>query len=190
METDKIQKRLYNVLNEKRYNHSIGVMREAVRMAEMFGEDRDKACVAGLLHDCAKYLSTDEAIAIAKKYNVKLDEDTLNCPSVIHAPIGAIIARYEYGISDEEILKAIENHTVAGRGMTNLCKIIYVADMTESGREFPGVEDLRKKSCISLDDAYKTALKLSLEHNLNKNGYIHPMTIYAWNELNKGGKRE
>lgn len=189
METDKIQKRLYNVLDENRYIHSIGVMKEAVRMAEAFGEDKDKARIAGLLHDCAKYLTKDEALDLLKKYNIKLDEDTLNCPPVIHAPIGAIIARHEYGICDEEILKAIENHTVAGIGMTNLCKIIYVADMTESGRDFSGVEDLREKSHICLDDAYKTALKLSLEHNLNKNGYIHPMTIYAWNELNKGGNR-
>ena len=189
MEISKMQERLKKVLNEHRYNHSIGVMNEAVRMAEMFGEDREKAQIAGLLHDCAKYLKPDEALVLARAYGIELDIDTINCPPVIHAPIGAIIANREYQVKDLDILEAIKNHTVAGLDMSNLSKIIYVADMTEEGRDFPGVDEIRKASETDLDKAYFLAIKSSLLHNINKNGYIHPMTVYAWNEINKGEEK-
>ncbi len=190
MEIEKMQERLKKVLNEHRYNHSIGVMNEAVRMAEIFGEDIEKARVAGLLHDCAKYLRYEEGIVLARAYGIELDTDTLNCPPVVHAPVGAIIANREYQITDTDILEAIKNHTVAGLGMTKLAKIIYVADMTEAGRDFPGVDEIREASETDLDLAYTLAIKSALMHNINKNGYIHPMTVYAWNEINKGGEKK
>ncbi len=190
MEIEKIQERLKKVLNEHRYNHSIGVMDEAVRMAEIFGVDVEKARIAGLLHDCAKYLSPEESTVLAAAYGVELDSDTLKCPPVIHAPIGAIIANREYQITDNDILEAIKNHTVAGVNMSTLSKIIYVADMTEPGREFMGVEEIRQASQRDLELAYTLAIKSSLMHNINKNGYIHPMTIYAWNEIKRGGEKK
>lgn len=190
MEIEKMQERLKKVLNEHRYNHSIGVMNEAVRMAETFHEDTEKARVAGLLHDCGKYLGKDEAVVLAGAYGVELDMDTLNCPPVIHAPVGAIIANREYKVTDLDILEAIKNHTVAGIEMSNLSKIIYIADMTEPNRDFPGVDEIREASKSDLDLAYTLAIKSSLMHNINKNGYIHPMTVYAWNEINKGGNEK
>lgn len=189
MKIEDMQNRLQKVLNSHRYNHSLGVMNEAVEMAELFGVDTKKARIAGLLHDCAKYLNASEAVAIAMAYGVELDIDTLNCPPVIHAPIGAIIANREYDVNDEEILQAIANHTVAGKNMTPLCKIIYVADMTEPNRDFEGVDKLRTLAKQNLDMAYKSAVKSSLMHTLKEGGYIHPMTIYAWNEINKGGEK-
>ncbi len=190
MEIEKMQERLKKVLNEHRYNHSIGVMNEAVRMAETFGEDLNNARIAGLLHDCGKYLSVEEAVVLAGAYGVQLDKDTLNCPPVIHAPVGAIIANREYQVEDLDILEAIKKHTVAGIEMSNLSKIIYVSDMTEPSRDFPGVDEIREASERDLDLAYALAIKSSLMHNINKNGYIHPMTIYAWNEINKGGEKK
>lgn len=189
MEIKEMQERLQKVLNPHRYNHSIGVMDEAVKIAEIFGVDTQKARIAGLLHDCGKYLSAEEATVLAGAYGVQLDIDTLNCPPVIHAPVGAIIAEREYGVKDSEILQAIANHTVAGIDMTPLCKIIYIADMTEVGRDFDGVDEIREASGRDLDLAYSLAIKSSLMHTLKKGGYIHPKTIYAWNEINKGGEK-
>lgn len=190
MEIEKMQERLKKVLNEHRYNHSIGVMTEAVRMAEIFGQDTEKARVAGLLHDCAKYLGAEEAKVLAAAYGIELDKDTLNCPPVIHAPVGAIIANREYKVTDTDILEAIKNHTVANVNMSKLSKIIYVADMTEPNRDFSGVDEIREASKSDLDKAYRLAIKSSLMHSINKNGYIHPMSILAWNEINKGGEKK
>lgn len=57
--------------------------------------------------------------------------------------MGYYIAKYEFGIEDEDILSAIRYHTTAKPGMNILEKIIYVADVIEVGRDYPGVDDLR-----------------------------------------------
>lgn len=183
-----LKEKLSDALKKKRYEHSLGVCEESVRMAKQFGADKEKAFVAGLLHDCAKCLTKEEENEIIDRYEIKLDKMTEKCEPVMHAPLGAVVAENEYGIEDEEILNAIRYHTVAREGMSLLEKIVYVADMTEPLRDYPGVDELRKASKKSIDEAYAMAVKYSLLHNINKGSVIHPNTLEAWNEICEGGK--
>ena len=183
-----LREKLSDSLRKKRYEHSLGVCEESVRMAKEFGADRDKAFVAGLLHDCAKCLRKAETDELIKKYDIELDSMTKQCEPVMHAPLGAVVAEHEYGIKDAEILDAIRYHTVARKGMSLLEKIVYVADMTEPHRDYPGVDELRKASKKDIDEAYAIAVKCSLIHNINKGSVIHPNTLEAWNDICEGGK--
>ncbi len=176
---DKLKKEL----SEKRYKHCLGVRDEAVKLAEKYGADIKKAEVAGLLHDCAKGLDIDEQIRQCEKYKMALDDITLKCKAVIHAPLGAKIAKEEYGIEDEEILEAIRSHTVAKENMSLLDRIIYVADMIEPMRDFDGVEKLRKAAYKDIDEAFIMGMRQSIVHNAEKNKIIHPDTISAWNYI-------
>ena len=54
-------------LKESRYEHSLSVRDTAVKMAKIYGADIDKARTAGLVHDCAKYMSNEEILDIASK---------------------------------------------------------------------------------------------------------------------------
>ncbi len=47
-------------------------------------------------------------------------------------------------MTDEEVLSAIACHTAGKPGMTQLDKILYLADMTSAERDWPG-----GKSCAS-----------------------------------------
>lgn len=193
MNIDEIDRRLKKELDDARYRHSKGVAKEAQRLAEIAGIDKDKAYLAGLVHDCAKCISYSDSVELAKKYGCKLDRMTLECRGVIHAPIGAIVAEYEYGIKDQEILDAIRRHTVAGENMTLLDKIVYIADMTEPGRDFDGVLKLRSLCDSDINSAYCEALKRSVIYNIKKGNIVHPDTLYAWNEMcieNKHKQRE
>lgn len=185
MDITEIEQRIKRALDKKRYEHSLGVANEAREMALRLGADEDKAYLAGLLHDCAKCMSMEEYKALSLKYNVELDDITLNCPPVIHAPIGAAVAEYEYNITDSEILDAIRYHTVARENMTLLDKIIYLADMTEPGRDFDGVDEIRALAALDILNAYKRAVARSLIYNISKGKTVHPNTLYAWNELCK-----
>ena len=42
------------LMHEERYRHSLAVEREAERLAHRYGEDPEKAAIAGILHDCCK----------------------------------------------------------------------------------------------------------------------------------------
>ena len=185
MNKKQMQDKLKRSLKKKRFEHSLGVCAEAVRMAELFGADANKAYIAGILHDCAKCLTRDEEKDICEKYGFEPDEMTQICHPVLHAPLGAIVARYEYGVEDPEILDAIRYHTVARSGMTLLDKIIYVADMTEPHRDYEGVEILRRLSKKNIDSAFYEAVRQSLLHNVKKGAVIHPGTLDAWNAVCK-----
>ncbi len=188
MNRKQMQTKLSEALKKKRFAHSLGVCGEAVRMARLFGADVKKAYIAGLLHDCAKCLTRDEERELCEKYDFEPDDMTKACHPVLHAPLGAIVARYDYGVEDEEILDAIRYHTVARKDMTLLDKIVYVADVTEPNRDYDGVETLRKLSKRSIDDAFFEAVRQSLTHNLKKGVIIHPNTLEAWNDICKNNK--
>ncbi len=183
-----MKEKLKKSLSEKRYRHSLGVCDEAVRLAERYGADKDKAYTAGLLHDCAKGYNTDKQIKLCKELGVELDDITLACPGVIHAPLGAVIAKEEYGVTDCETLEAIRRHTVAAEAASLLDKIIYIADMIEPTRSFSGVDELRKAAYEDIDKAFMLALKQSIIFNTQKNNIVHPNTIYAWNYMIRNTK--
>ena len=182
-EGKKMKEKLKAALKPDRYKHSLGVCDEAVKLAKRYGANEEKAYLAGLLHDCAKGYPKKRQIELCEEYGVELDEASLSCPAVIHAPLGAEVARRDYGIEDEEILEAIRCHTVGKSGMGLLDKIIYMADMIEPMRNFEGVEKLRKMAYKDLDAAMLEAIKDGINFNLNKPSVIHPATIDAWNDL-------
>ena len=187
---DNYKNKLKSMLSEKRYKHSLGVCDEAVKLAEKYGADTEKAYTAGILHDCAKGYDSDEQIKLCQKYGVVLDDITLACKPVIHAPLGAKIAKAEYGVNDKDVLDAIMCHTVAKENMSLLDKIIYIADMIEPMRDFDGVEELRKAAYENIDRAFILGLKQSIVFNAQKNKIIHPNTLSAWNYMLMNGKQK
>jgi 23S rRNA (uracil1939-C5)-methyltransferase len=156
MRIDKMKKKLFDSLGEERYNHTIMTVEAAVRLAKIYGCDEKKAEIAGLLHDCAKHLDTE--IQIQMLSNVNNLPELEKVPKVLHGPAGAIVAREEYGIEDEEVLNAIKYHVFGRADMTLLEKIIFIADAIEESREFPGVKNLRKIAKSDLDMAVLMSL--------------------------------
>lgn len=122
---------LKNNLDEERYLHSLGTSEAAVELAERFGEDTEKAKIAGLVHDCAKCLPTDKLMQILKENNI-VEGNIFGNYKTLHAPAGAIVAAKELNIDDEQILSAISCHTIGKLGMSNFEKIIFIADKIES----------------------------------------------------------
>ena len=56
MPIQKIKENLKKKLSSKRYEHTIGVEYTSTCLAMRYGVDIEKARIAGLLHDCAKFL--------------------------------------------------------------------------------------------------------------------------------------
>lgn len=188
--TKKLEEKLKNSIPPKRYKHVMGVCEEAVKLAHQYGADETKAYTAALLHDCAKGYTQEEQFRLCSEYGVKLDKISKKCPAVIHAPLGAEVARREYKIDDEEILGAIAWHTVGKARMTLLEKIIYIADMIEPSRDFKGVKKLRKKSYEDIDEAVLMCIAQGLKFNIKKGAVIHPKTLETWNYLQINKKTE
>ncbi|MBE7013862.1 MAG: nicotinate-nucleotide adenylyltransferase [Ruminococcaceae bacterium] len=159
-----LRKKLEKMLDEKRFIHSKNVAKESYNLACHYGENYEKAYYAGLLHDCAKKLDYDAQINIINKYNdYELMENELSYPKVIHALTGALIAKYEFGISNTEILNAIRYHTLGSVKMSTLDKIVYIADLISEDRIYKGVEILKDMAYNNIDKA----ILMSIENTLN-----------------------
>jgi len=155
MDTNTIKTTLRGNINERRYNHCLRVAELAQELAMRFGEDAEKAYLAGLLHDCAKDLSKQEMIATAQEAGIEPNDVQLDQPiPLLHARVGAYIARRDYGIEDSCVLQAICYHQSGGIDMTALDKIVSLADMTDPIRTGPDLEITRRLLKTDLDEAY------------------------------------
>ena len=168
----------YSMVMEKRVRHIRGTEEEAVRLARRWGADETMARRAGILHDCTKYLSGEEHIAICEKYGVPLDELERTAPKLLHSKTGACMARYVFGEPDE-VYEAIFWHTTAKADMTTLEKILYVADYMEPNRTFDGVERLRQLAYQDLDKALLLGVETTVQEMKDRNLPVHRNTLQA-----------
>ena len=131
-----------SVMSEKRFNHVLGVEKTAIELAERYGYDTEKAGLAGLIHDYAKEISDQEFLDLIDKY--QLDPELKKWGNnVWHGMVGIYKIQEDLGVTDKEILRSIETHTVGSSDMSLLDKIVYVADYIEPNRRFPFVEEAR-----------------------------------------------
>ncbi|MBE5957936.1 MAG: HD domain-containing protein [Lachnospiraceae bacterium] len=143
---------LQKSLNPSRYEHTLSVANTAKELADTFGENPNKAYLAGLLHDCAKCIDDEKSIEMCKENNIELSDSELNNPALIHAKLGGFLAQTKYHIIDEEIINAIIYHTTGRPNMTLLEKIIFVADYIEPLRtKQPYLSMLRESAFTDLD---------------------------------------
>ena len=169
-------------LKYKRIPHVLGTEQEAIRLAERYGADVEKARVAALLHDCTKKLDMEEQLALCRRYGIQLDELEQKALKLLHAKTGAAIARDVFGV-DDEIYRAIWWHTTGHAGMTLLEKIMYLADYIEPSRDFPGVDKLRSVCYKDLDEGLLLGLEMTIEEMTSMGNPVHHATIEARDAL-------
>lgn len=167
---------------QKRFIHTKGVAETAIQLAKMYGEDIDKAEIAGILHDSVKYADKEwlRSIIVSEKMNPLLLDFN---HELWHAPVGSFVARTEFQITDQDILQAIEFHTTGRVGMSKLEKIIYVSDMIEPSRNFSGVEHLREKAKVDIEDAMTSCIKHSITFLIEKKQPVFPDSFHCYNDL-------
>lgn len=181
MDVEKVKEAVSKRMPDKRFAHVVRVTETAMMLAGKYGVSEEKAEQAALFHDIAKYMDGPSLQERMRKE--KVDERLFSFHSELwHAPVGAIIARDEFGITDEDVLNAIRYHTTGRAGMSKLEKVIYVADMIEPGRDFPGVDRLRGQAQESLDAAMKACIQQSVQFLVNKQVPVFPDSIDCYNE--------
>lgn len=184
MSLEQMKEELKKRLKPSRFRHSLGVEETAVFLADRFGVDEEQVRVAGLLHDCAREFRNEDMVKEAEKRGIAIGEVERSMPLLLHADIGAQRVREIYGVDDKDVSQAIARHTVGGPQMTKLDKIIWYADMIEPGRDFPGVDELRKLAkTTSLDEMLLAGLSHSIIFVVKKGHLVHPATVLARNEI-------
>ena len=169
-------------LTDKRYNHSLCVADEAVRLAKKYGGDQDKSYLAGLLHDITKNSTTDEHLQIFNEFGIMLNDIEKNAEKLWHAISGAAYIEYVLGIDDQEIITAVRYHTTAREDMTQLEKLLYLADFTSADRDYEDIDIMREKVEISMEAALDYALSYTINDLVSRGKPLHLDTVKAYNQ--------
>jgi putative HD superfamily hydrolase of NAD metabolism len=172
---------LANTIDAKRYIHSINVMHTAISLAMRYEYSLEEAKIAGLLHDCAKCFSNNQQITLCKDAQISISEYEKEYPDMLHAKLGAYLARKEYGIEKKEILDAITFHITGRSDMGVLEKIVFVADYIEPSRKnAPNLEHIRKLAFVDIDRAIYLILKDTIAYVMKEKGSMDMASLATY----------
>ncbi|GBG96589.1 bis(5'-nucleosyl)-tetraphosphatase (symmetrical) YqeK [Lactococcus termiticola] len=180
---EEILEKMQGMMKASRFEHCLSVEQKARELAVRFGyPEPEKAALAGLLHDYAKELSNEEFLGLIDKY--QLDPDLKNWNSSIwHGLVGVYKIQEDLGLTDSEIIRAIEIHTVGAPEMSMLDKLIYVADYVEDSRRFPGVVEARRIAEADLNEAVAFETQRLIAYLSEGRQRIYPQSMATYNSF-------
>ena len=166
-------------LKPSRRKHTLGVALTAAKYAAKYKLPERKVILAAALHDVAKNMpqTAPELAGFALQEEVPAP--------VLHQYAGAYVAEHSLGIDDEDVLNAVRYHTSGRPNMSDLEKLIFLSDMLEPGRDFKGIEKLRRALENDLNECMYLSLKHELKYLKRGGGTIYPLTFKAY-EYYKG----
>jgi predicted HD superfamily hydrolase involved in NAD metabolism len=181
-----IEEKLKKELTENRYRHTMGVTYTACALAIVHGANLSQARMGGLLHDCAKCIPNSEKIEICKKKKIPVSEFEIEHPVLLHAKLGAYLAKKEYGCDDQAVLDAITWHTTGRPAMTLLEKIVFVSDYIEPNREKqPNLAEIRKLAFTDIDQCMYLILRDTVDYLSENPKSMDHTTLSAYSYYKK-----
>lgn len=167
---------------EKRLQHILRVEAMSVKLAKHHGLDVEQAAQAGLMHDLAKCFKPQQLLQLAIAEGIAIDAVFASNPHLLHADVGAIVARDEFGVQDEAVLEAIRNHTLGSVGMSHLSCVVFLADSLEPGRgDSLELQALREVCWQNLQQAVWLTSEYTLKYLLESKTLIHPRVLTTRN---------
>lgn len=161
------QAKIKDYMSQRRYEHTLRVLDTITKiaMANSFSDDDVLKCqTAALLHDIAKRLDDQQLRAIVS--NDELDKfPTYHCA---HGLAGARLAKQEFGVKDEQVLDAIENHVIFKdvNSQNKIAKALFLADKLEPARteaDISNREKLLEQACQDYEKTFQIVYKLNGE---------------------------
>lgn len=168
-------------LSKKRYTHSLNVADAALKLAEKYGADIEKAYLAGLVHDICKEVPTDEQLTMAQKCRQGIDETEQKIPALYHAAAGSWYGENVLHIHDEDILNAVRYHTTGRAGMSRLEECVYLADLISEDRTYKDVGRMRRLAFEDINGAMLEAARFTLSDVIAKGSFIPENSMQTYN---------
>lgn len=169
-------------LGDGSLEHCVRVGETARQLALAYSVDQDEARLAGLLHDWDRELDHDSLLAAASASGHEPTAAETRSPRLLHARTGAAALRESIPGISPAIAQAVERHTLGAVDMEPLDMVVYVADMIEPGRAYPGVDELRSAVGVApLSELFAEAFRSTVLHLVESRKHIHPLTVDVWN---------
>lgn len=187
---DRVLVWLADNVSPRRLQHILGVEQMSIQLAHYHQLNAEKAALAGLMHDLAKFFPPDQLLAIAQTEEIEIDAVCATHPHLLHANVSAVVARKEFAVNDREILAAISNHTLGSPDMSKLSCIVFIADALEPNRgDTPELNSLRLLAEKNLYKSLQQTCDYSLRYLIDDQKIIHPLTVLTRNWALKMSKK-
>jgi nicotinate-nucleotide adenylyltransferase len=167
----------------RRFDHCVNVCRVAGELAKKYGANKDKAMIAGMLHDITKESSLEYHMNIIRKFKIPITKHDTISKGILHSITGSTYAEKVLRIRDRDIINAIKYHTTGREGMSLLEKVVFVADFISEERDYQGVDRIRKCAWEDLDLGALAGLLFSINNLIKIKIPIHPNTVLAYNDI-------
>lgn len=162
------------LMTPARRKHSVRVALMGTAVAAKYKLSEHDVIQACGLHDAAKNLD----LSAPELAGFSLAEE-VPAP-VLHQYTGAYLAEHLFGVQNEDVLNAVRYHTSGRPNMSMLEKVVFLSDMLEEGRDFPGIGKLRKLFYEDIDECMFFSLKRELKHLKKSRQNIYPLTERAF----------
>jgi len=182
----KMHKVVKSMVKPSRYEHSVSTAEMAERMCNEYGENPRLGYLAGLVHDICKDFDSKKMLALAKQDGKPISDIEMDKKNLLHGRAAAVFLETEYGITDEKLLEAVQNHTFGAPGMASLGKILYAADKIEPTRPHITKERIESLFEKELDDFVLSVLEEALEYEHSMGHTLAPITEKFLLSLIKG----
>ena len=171
-------------VGDSAYAHCSRVADMAATLAATYGEDVELARLAGMLHDWDHDLDDAELVAVARGHGIPISDIDLRWPYLLHAKTAAADLADTFPDLPEEVLSAVRNHTVGAPDMSDLDKVVFLADSLEPARHYGEVSEVRDLvGRVDLDQLFVRTYRMSLMRIVDRRRWIHPETVTVWNAL-------
>lgn len=182
VEREKVIAWLEENVPSSRVQHILGVEEMSKQLAKVHAADEEKAQTAGLMHDLAKYFPADQLLAMGQEKGIAIDEICAVRPHLLHADVSAIVAEDTFHVKDEEILRAIAEHTLGNAEMSKISCIVFVADKLEPNRgDDEELNAMREATWENLYRGVYQVCDVSIKKLIQKGRPIHPRTVATRN---------
>jgi predicted HD superfamily hydrolase involved in NAD metabolism len=135
--------------------HVERVVAEARDLAARWDLDPDRVELAAWGHDLFRAHPPAEQLRLAAEAGLPITETDRLEPVLLHGPIAAVVLRERFGVTDDEALAAVRDHTLGAADMPLIAKVILLADKFEPRKRqrTPVMREIRRLARRDLDTA-------------------------------------
>ena len=182
-ENNNLLKDMRKRLSPNRWGHIEGCIKESYFLAVHYEMDPKPCMVAALLHDLFREMPARELFDLAEAYDLSLKSDERKVPGVLHGPVAAAFLAKNGYIDDQDILQGIAAHTLGEENLSDVGKILFIADAIEETRTYQDVEEMRAYVYShTLLESYGFILREMFITMIRKGKHIFKNTVNAYNE--------
>ena len=110
------------------FNHAKAVAEMNMKIADRYELDKDICELCGYLHDISAVVAPGDMLAYAIKKGWHIDESERKHPFLLHQRISKTIAEQNFGVSNEQILSAVECHSTLKMNPSAYDMALFIAD--------------------------------------------------------------